>query len=150
MSALSAMVSSCSGDASLFGLGGDGGVGGGPSAVLLLFFLTAFFPPRALRKIGASFSSSLAGGDDSADESESDIVVVVAMHLSFVVAEMYSSWRGSGLESVQERARALRNDVISIIAGRHSPDSCFTSAHGNDDNAARCLQQLGSGHWTSL
>lgn len=64
MSGLSAKTSSCGGDGSRFGLGGDGG-GGGKA------FLVAFF---AFIKIGASFCTSSSGAEDSALLSESSII----------------------------------------------------------------------------
>lgn len=81
MSALSAIVSSCSGDGDLFGRGGEGGEGGGAA----FFFFLSVFVPFALRKMGAIFSSSVGGADDRLDESESSMVARYMLVGGFLV-----------------------------------------------------------------
>jgi hypothetical protein len=83
MSGLSARVSSCCGEGSLLGRGGEA-FGGGAA------FLVAFF---ALWKMGASFLTSSSGADESPLLSESDIVAEVGGVVIDVVASRESRRR---------------------------------------------------------
>lgn len=83
MSGLSARVSSCGGEGSLLGRGGEA-FGGGAA------FLVAFF---ALWKMGASFLTSSSGTDESPLLSESDIVAEVCGVVIGVVASRESRRR---------------------------------------------------------
>lgn len=86
MSGLSASTSSCGGDGSLFGLGGDAFGGGAASFV-------AFF---ALRKMGASFLTSSSGASDRL-LSESVSIAEVAMSWLWRVDEVGMSRSQGGL-----------------------------------------------------
>lgn len=83
MSGLSARVSSCGGEGSLLGRGGEA-FGGGAA------FLVAFF---ALWKMGASFLTSSSGADESPLLSESDMIAEVCGMLVGDVASRESRGR---------------------------------------------------------
>jgi hypothetical protein len=145
MSGLSARVSSCGGEGSLLGRGGEA-FGGGAA------FLVAFF---ALWKMGASFLTSSSGADESPLLSESDIVAEVGGVVIDVVASRESRrrswWCLRTRRSVQrhgqpnrERSRMAEQNLGRKREGgaamKHSEDRMFTN--WKDIYGISSLQQL--------
>lgn len=146
MSGLSARVSSCGGEGSLLGRGGEA-FGGGAA------FLVAFF---ALWKMGASFLTSSSGADESPLLSESDMVAVVRKWLcgnANRIAKRAETWwcltrseratstgGTKGKDRKVERRRSTVKTDCLLLGKTYTDFIAYGSSHGTYETLLASLQ----------